>query len=287
MQRLCAAQQLLYKVRHRDAHKGDRPRKGSDTGGQQTGKQHQHRREESDVHANTAGVLLAHLVGRHGFGEQKGCRQYRQRYQCRRLHIGPCHAGKAALRPVVQVDDVGVLCKGHHDVGDSGTDVADHHTADDQNAHALHPPGHRQHKGHGRHGTRKGSRDHGGRAGQHPAVQKHHHGQGHRQLCAAGNAHDKGPGNGVCKKGLQKVSRCTEGCPQQRRHDRAGQAQLQDDVPRKRIAALAQQRRQHRTRCKGYAAPEQVQRKKHSHGCRKGNIGGCKASGTGHRLSFL
>ena len=55
----------------------------------------------------------------------------------------------------------------------------------------------------------------------------------------------------------------------------------------KHIAALAQQRRQHRSRCKGYAAPEQVQRKKHSHGCRKGNIGGCKASGTGHRLSFL
>ena len=23
------------------------------------------------------------------------------------------------------------------------------------------------------------------------------------------------------------------------------------------------------------------------YGCRKGNIGGCKASGTGHRLSFL
>ena len=71
------------------------------------------------------------------------------------------------------------------------------------------------------------------------------------------------------------------------RHGRAGQAQLQDDVPCKRIAALAQQRRQHRTRCKGYAAPEQVQRKEHRHGCRKGNIGGCEASGTGHRLSFL
>ena len=37
MQRLCAAQQLLDKVRHRDAYKGDRPRKGGDAGRQQAG----------------------------------------------------------------------------------------------------------------------------------------------------------------------------------------------------------------------------------------------------------
>ena len=75
----------------------------------------------------------------------------------------------------------------------------------------------------------------------------------------------KGPAMEFAK-GLQKVSRCAEGRPQQRRHDRAGQAQLQDDVPRKRIAALAQQRRQHRTRCKGIRCPRTGSAQKHRHG---------------------
>ena len=73
---------------------------------------------------------------------------------CTLAHVTP---EKLALRPVVQIDDVGILRKGHHDIGDGGADIADHHTADDQNAHVLHPPGHRQHKGHGSHGPRKGS----------------------------------------------------------------------------------------------------------------------------------
>ena len=96
-QRLCAAQQLLDQMRHCDAHKGDGPRKGRDTGRQQTGKQYQQPGKTLHVHAHALGIGFAHLVGAHGFGQAEGCCQRRQHRQCRRLYIAPGHAGKAAL----------------------------------------------------------------------------------------------------------------------------------------------------------------------------------------------
>ena len=86
-----------YQMGHRNAHKGDGPRKGRDTGGQQAGKQHQQPGKTLHVHAHALGIGFAHLVGAHGFGEAEGCCQRRQHHQCRRLYIAPGHAGKAAL----------------------------------------------------------------------------------------------------------------------------------------------------------------------------------------------
>ena len=150
----------------------------------------------------------------------------------------------------------------------------------------LHPPRHRQHKGHGGHSAHEGGDDERYRTGEHPAIEENHHGQGHGQLGSAGNAHDEGPGDGVCKEGLQQVARRAEGRTQQRRHHRARQTQLQNDVHGKRVLPLAQKCRQHCARRKGHTAPEQVQRKQHSQRRRKGKIGDSKASGTGHRHSF-
>ena len=74
-------------------------------------------------HADAPGVALAHLVGRHGLREQERRRQRGQHHAGRCTHVGPGHAGKAAHRPVVEIDDVGVLSESHHDVGDSRADI--------------------------------------------------------------------------------------------------------------------------------------------------------------------
>ena len=158
----------------------------------------------------------------------------------------------------MQVDDVGVLRKCHHELGDSGTDVTDHDAADDQNAHALHPTGHRQHKGHGGHSPRKCGQDQGEGAGEQAVVQEHHHHQCYGQLGSAGNAHDKRPGDGVGKKGLQQIA-CRRECrAQQHHHHGPGQAQLGDDAHRQCVLPAAGQGRQHGTGGQGNTAPEQV-----------------------------
>ena len=127
----------------------------------------------------------------------------------------------------MQVDDVGILCKGHYNIGDGGADIADHHAADDQNAHAVYPARHAEHKGHGSHRSSKGGQNQGERVGQQAVVQKYHHRQRNHQLGPTGNAHDKRPRNGVGKKGLQQVARYRERRPQQHHHNGARQAQLQ------------------------------------------------------------
>ncbi len=145
----------------------------------------------------------------------------------------------------MQVDDVGILGKGHHNIGDGGADVADHDAADDQNAHALHAARHGQHKQHGSHGSGKGSQNQGEGVGEQAAVQKHHHRQRHGQLGPAGNAHDERPGNGVGKKRLQQIPGHRERRPQQHDHDGARQAQLQQDVGGQYILPAAQQGLRH------------------------------------------
>ena len=61
----------------------------------------------------------------------------------------------------MQVDDVGILRKGHHNIGHSRADVPDHNTADDKDAHALYAAGYRQHKRHRRKRPGKGSKNQG------------------------------------------------------------------------------------------------------------------------------
>ena len=183
----------------------------------------------------------------------------------------------------MQVDDAAVLCKGHHKLGDGRADVTDHHAADYKDAHALHPAGSGQHKGHGRHSARKGRKDEYGRACQQAVVQKQHHHQRHRQLSPAGNAHHKGAGNGVCKKGLQQIARCRERSAQQHGHHRAGQAQLCDNAYAQRVLSASGQGCKHGLRGKRNAAPEQAHGKQHRQQQGKAAIGKNKAFAAGHK----
>ena len=173
----------------------------------------------------------------------------------------------------MEVDDVGVLRKSDHDVRDGRADIADHDAADDQNAHPLHPPGHSQHKGHRRHGTRKGGYDERRRAGEAPLIEEHHHSEGHGQLGTAGNAHDKRARNGVGKKGLEQIACCRERRTQQDHHDRPGEPQLQDDAHGERVLPFAQQGRQHGLRGQRNAAPQQIHAKQHQKPRREGEVG--------------
>ena len=85
--------------------------------------------------------------------------------------------GKSCAFFSISANNLANVRKCHHELGDSGTDVTDHDAADDQNAHALHPTGHRQHKGHGGHSPRKCGQDQGEGAGEQAMVQEHHHHQ--------------------------------------------------------------------------------------------------------------
>ena len=109
----------------------------------------------------------------------------------------------------------------------------------------------------------KAARDEHGRTGQLAVVQKQHHYQRHRQLCSAGNAHDKGAGNGVCEKGLQQVARRRERRPQQHHHHSPGQAQLGDNAHAQRVLPASCQGSKHGLRGKRNAAPEQAHGKQH------------------------
>ena len=157
----------------------------------------------------------------------------------------------------MQVDDAAVLRKGHHKLGDGRADVTDHHAADYKDAHALHPAGSGQHKGHGRHSA--------------------------RQLSPAGNAHHKGAGNGVCKKGLQQIACCRERSAQQHGHHRAGQAQLCDNAYAQRVLSASGQGCKHGLRGKCNAAPEQAHGKQHCQQQGKAAIGKNKAFAAGHK----
>ena len=152
----------------------------------------------------------------------------------------------------MQVDDAAVLRKSHHKLGDGGADVTDHYAAYYKDAHALHPAGSGQHKG-------------------------------HSQLSPAGNAHHERAGNGVCKKGLQQITRRRERCAQQCGHHRAGQAQLGNDAHAQRVLPASGQSGKHGLRGKRNAAPEQAHGKQHRQQQGKAAIGKNKAFAAGHK----
>ena len=165
-----------------DAHKGDGSREGGDAGGENAGKQNQLYPEPPYVHPHVLGIHLSHLISPNGLGQQKGESQGDKYHPAHDPHIVPAGAGEAAQRPVVEVDDIGVVRKRHREIRDSRADVADHHSADDQHAHLLRPSGQQQNEPHGQHGAHKraGNQRHGPRRSS-TAEQKDHQ-QRHRQL---------------------------------------------------------------------------------------------------------
>ena len=282
MQGLSAPQQVLHKVRHRNAHKGDGTGEGRDAGRQQTGKKNQKHGKAPHRHTHAPGVALSHLVGPHGLRKQKGPAKTGHNHHSRSADIGPIAAGKAAHGPVVEVHDVGILGKGHHEIRDGGADIADHDAADHENPHLLHPPGHRQHEKHRQHCPDEGREDQGGGAHQQALIQKQHHGQSHRQLGAAGNAHDEGPCDGVREKGLEQVARRAEGSPQKHRHQGPGQPELQKDAVREPLL-LPGQHAENLRRRQSHTAPEQIhdEKQQQSHGHQK--ICNCQSFSAAHK----
>ena len=216
---------------HGDAHKGDGPREGGDAGGQQAGQQNQLHPEPPDVHPHVLGVHLPQLVGPDGLGQQEGQHQRDARHPGHEPHILPGGAGEAAQGPVVEVDDVGIVAEGHHEVGDGGADVADHDAAHHQHGHIPHPPGHEQHKAHGDHGPGEGHRHHSHGADQHAPAEEGHQRQGHRQLGPRRDAQHKGPRDGVGEKGLEQEAGHRQRAPQDGGGQHPGQADAPDDAP--------------------------------------------------------
>ena len=104
----------------------------------------------------------------------------------------------------MQVDDIGIIGKSDHKIRYCRTDVADHHAADYQYGHALYPGRHKEHQPHGNHGAGKCPQNQHGPADRNPPTQKKYQDQGNHHLGPGGNPQHVRPGNGICKKGLQK-----------------------------------------------------------------------------------
>ena len=229
-QGLRRAEQGLDEVGGGDAHKGDGPGEGGDAGGEDAGEQNQLHPKPPDVHPHVPGVDLPHLVGPDGLGQQEGEEQGRPHHQGHQPHALPAGAGEAAQRPVVEVDDVGVVGESHHEVGDGGADIADHNAADHQHAHLLHPAGEQENEPHGEHGAGEGCGDQGHGPDHYPPAEQEHHHQGHRQLGPRGDPQHEGPGDGVGEKGLEQEAGHAQRPAQDGRGQHAGQADAPDDA---------------------------------------------------------
>ena len=154
-QRFCRTKKALDQMRHRNAHEGDGTCKRGDAGGQNAGKQDQRHTEGLDVDTHVLGVNLTHLVCADRLGKKEAQQHGSADHHGHNRHLIPRHTGKAAHRPVVEVDNVGVLGKGHHKIRNRRADIADHHAADHQQGHFFDPLRDQQDKAHGQHGTGK------------------------------------------------------------------------------------------------------------------------------------
>ena len=217
-------------MRHCDANKGDGAGKGRDAGGQHTGQQDQRRPEGPQGDAHILGIDLAQLVRPDGLGKQEGQQQRDAADNGHSLYVVPAHAGEGAERPVVQIHDAGIVGKGHEKIRQCRADIADHHAADHQQAHALDPLGDQQHEAHGYHSSHEGRCDENGGGGGLATAQQHQHGHAHRHLCAGGDAQHEGARDGVVEEGLQQIAGQGQRPAQDQRRQEPGQTDLYDDL---------------------------------------------------------
>ena len=261
-ERLRRLKEGFHQVRHGDAHKGDGAGKGRDAGGQHAGQQDQRRPERPQRHAHVLGVDLPQLIRPDGLGQQEGQQQRDAADSGHGLYILPAHAGEGAQRPVVQVHDAGIIGKGHEKIRQRRADIADHHAADHQQAHALDPLGDQQHEAHGYHGAHEGRRDENGGGGGLAPAQQRQHGHAHRHLRAGGDTQHEGAGDGVMEKGLQQIAGQGQRPAQDQRRQKPGQTDLHDDLALRKAHIAAQQDPPYLRRGKRNASREDVPNQK-------------------------
>ena len=228
-------------MRHCDANKGDGAGKGRNAGGQHAGQKDQCRPEGPQRHAHILGIDLAQLVRPDGLGEQEGQKQRDAADNGHSLYVVPAHAGEGTERPVVQIHDAGIVGKGHEKICQCRADIADHHAADHQQAHALDPLGDQQHKAHGHHGAHERRRNEDGGGGGLALAQQRQHGHAHRHLCAGGDAQHEGSCDRVVEEGLQQIAGQGQRPAQDQRRQKPGQTDLHDDLALGKACVAAQQ----------------------------------------------
>ena len=249
-------------MRHCDADKGDGASKGRDAGGQHAGQQDKRRTEGPQGDAHVLGVDLAQLVRSDGLGQEKGQQQCDAAYTGHGLYILPAHAGEGSERPVVQVHDARIVGEGHEKIRQRRADVADHHAADHQQAHALDPLRNQQHEAHGHHGAHERRRDEDGGGGGLAPAQQRQHGHAHRHLRSGGDTQHKGAGDGVVEKGLQQIAGQGQRPAQDQRRQKPGQTDLHDDLALRKAHIAAQQDPPYLRRGKRNASREDVPNQK-------------------------
>ena len=249
-------------MRHCDANKGDRAGKGRDAGGQHTGQQDQRRPKSSQGDAHILGVDLTQLVRPDGLGKQEGQQQRDAADNGHSFYVVPAHAGEGAERPVVQIHDAGIVGKGHEEIRQRRADIADHHAADHQQAHALDPLGDQQHEAHGYHSAHEGRRDENGGGGGLATAQQRQHGHAHRHLRAGGDAQHEGACDGVVEEGLQQIAGQGQRPAQDQRRQKPGQTDLHNDLALGKARIAAQQDPPYLRRGKRNASRENVPNQK-------------------------
>ncbi len=130
----------------------------------------------------------------------------------------------------MQVHNVAVVGKRHHEVGGGRTDVADQNAADDEHGHPVDFPGNSEYKTHGEHGAEERRQDHGKGPGVPAGPQAEDHGSRHQKFCAGGNTQDKRPRNGVVEIRLQQVAGQGQRPAENQGRRSPWQPQLQDNI---------------------------------------------------------
>ena len=224
---------------NRDAHEGDGAREGRHAGGQKAGPENQRRAEAPDIDPHALGVNLAQLIGPDGLGHEEHSQHTDRGHRRHHFYIVPGHAGEAAHGPVVQVHNVRVISKSHHEIRDRRADVADHHAADHQHGHHFHFMGNQKNKAHGNHGTGEGRQNHAAGAHDNPLPEKKYHHERNHQLRPGGNSQHEGAGDGVRKKGLQEEPRDRQRAAENRRRHHPRQTDIPDDAAHSRVLSPA------------------------------------------------
>ena len=268
-------------MRNRDADERDRSGKRRYTRREHARQQDQHHAERGNIDAHTAGIPLSELVRADRLGQQEHANERHQHHRRHHADIVPGNARKAAHRPVMQVDNIGILSKGNDEIRHRRADIANHHAAHNQQRHLPHALRDEQHKAHREHGSRKGGCYHDGRAEHAPAGQCAYHRQRDRQLSPRGNAQHERPRDRVGEKSLQQKAGDRQRTAEQDGREDTRQANLPHDD--RIVAAVRQQNLRDLSDGQVQAARVDIPHEQHGQQCQKH---GKRARITHFRLRF-
>ena len=106
-----------------------------------------------DIHSKILRIGFSQLVGFQRLGQKNHQQKSSRHHDAHHFHIIPGHSGKASSGPVVEIHDIRVLRKSHHQFRNGRTDVTDHHAADHQHGHAVYLSRHEKYESHGQHSS--------------------------------------------------------------------------------------------------------------------------------------